>query len=326
MGLRIGFIGVGGIAQRHLQSINGMRGAEVAAVCDIDCERAATVGEKFNAAVFTDWKKMLSTAAPDAVYICVIPSAHKTMELELAKAGIPFWGEKPVHLSLATAKRVAAEVDRKNLVTAAGYHWRAMGQVKKARSFLSGKKVSLVQGWWYGGMPGVWWWRRKKESGGQHIEQTTHIYDLARYLAGDVDKVYAAAGHGAMTDVEDYDVEDVSTAVLEFKSGAVGTITSGCISAGTGKSQVGIRMDGKGWTLEFLGFGALRIAKKGKPVEFVPKASAPFEAEDKAFAKAVKSGDVSAVYCDYNDAVKSLAVTLAVDNAIKTGRLQKVAF
>lgn len=323
MTVKVGFIGVGGVAQPHLKNIDAMAGATVEAVCDLDEARMNSAAETFKAKPFKDWKKMLGSADLDALYICLFPSAHGNMEVEIARMGIPFFIEKPIHLSLATAKKVTEAVKARNTITAVGYHWRAAKRAQKARSFLEGKTASLVQGWWFGGMPGVWWWRRKKESGGQHVEQTTHIYDLARYLAGDVEKVYAAATRGAMKDIESYDVEDASTAVLEFKSGAVGTIVSGCITSGTGKPMVGLRVDGRGWTVDLTAGGRLSIAKAGKPVEF-EDASQPFEIEGKAFVQAVKTDDPSRVYCDYEDGMKSLAVTLAVDKAIQTGKTQKV--
>ena len=53
--------------------------------------------------------------------------------------------------------------------------------------------IGMALGRWMGGMPGVAWWRRQEGSGGQFVEQTTHIVDLLRYCAGEVTEVYAAA-------------------------------------------------------------------------------------------------------------------------------------
>ena len=91
-------------------------------------------------------------------------------------------------------------------------------------------------GYWMGGMPGVPWWRVRAESGGQHVEQTTHIFDLCRYLVGsDVVAVHGFAGQGSMTDVPNYDVDDMSVVNLKFASGAVANITSACMLEGWGR-------------------------------------------------------------------------------------------
>jgi len=68
-----------------------------------------------------------------------------------------------------------------------------------------------------------------QESGGQMVEQTTHILDLARYLVGDVTQVFGLAGHTPRDAFPDLDVPTVSTASLRFASGAIGNIGSTCL-------------------------------------------------------------------------------------------------
>ncbi|HID11668.1 MAG TPA: hypothetical protein EYP17_10270 [Candidatus Latescibacteria bacterium] len=77
------------------------------------------------------------------------------------------------------------------------------------------------------------------KSSGQIVEQTTHIFDLVRYLLGDVKSIYAVANIGLTTDVPNYDVRDASVVSLVFKSGVVANITSSCIVEAGG----GVRLD-----------------------------------------------------------------------------------
>ena len=79
-------------------------------------------------------------------------------------------------------------------------------------------------GYWMGGFPGVLWWRRMEQSGGQMVEQTTHIFDLARYLCGEVQEVYAVYANRGQKQIPEYNIYDVGTATLRFASGVVGTI------------------------------------------------------------------------------------------------------
>ena len=46
----------------------------------------------------------------------------------------------------------------------------------------------MALGYYMGGAPGGWWQQRDK-SGGQLVEQTTHIVDTALYVIGDVKAV-----------------------------------------------------------------------------------------------------------------------------------------
>jgi len=56
-------------------------------------------------------------------------------------------------------------------------------------------------------------------SGGQTVEQSTHIFDLARFFFGEVEKIFAAERKGLMREVENYNVEDASAVILLFESG-----------------------------------------------------------------------------------------------------------
>ena len=107
-------------------------------------------------------------------------------------------------------------------------------------------------GYWVGGMPGVWWWRRMDTSGGQAVEQTTHIFDLARYFGGEVKEVYAAHAQRFLhREVEDFTVDDVGTVTLKFVSGAIANISSGCIAP----YRVGLDIIGNNQVISISGHG-----------------------------------------------------------------------
>lgn len=63
-----------------------------------------------------------------------------------------------------------------------------------------------------------------KVSGGMFFDMTIHDFDMARFLFGEVDEVYAAGG--VMVDSKIGEAGDIDTAIitLKFKNGAIGTI------------------------------------------------------------------------------------------------------
>jgi predicted dehydrogenase len=87
----------------------------------------------------------------------------------------------------------------------------------------------MVMGYWMGGLPGAYWWRRLEMSGGQIVEQTTHIFDLARYLVGDIVRVSAATALRALHDVPDLNVPDVGVVNVWFANGAIDCIANTCM-------------------------------------------------------------------------------------------------
>ena len=74
--LRAGIIGAGWIGRQHAETINGRDDIEVAAVCDIDAERAGEAAALSGARVFSDWRQMLDDAALDVLWICTPPRTH----------------------------------------------------------------------------------------------------------------------------------------------------------------------------------------------------------------------------------------------------------
>jgi predicted dehydrogenase len=172
----------------------------------------------------------------------------------------------------------------------------------------------MALGYWMGGMPGVPWWRRLEGSGGQFVEQTTHIVDLARYLCGDVSEVYAAFATRALKDVPDFSVWDVGTVTLKFSSGAVGQISNTCLL--NQGYTVGLHIVTPDLILEHS--GALKVLEHGK-TETIAAAVNPTEREDRTFLAAVQSGDGSHIRSPYDDAVKTLAVTLAANVSATSG-------
>jgi glycosyltransferase involved in cell wall biosynthesis len=82
--------------------------------------------------------------------------------------------------------QIAQAVAAHNLITAVGYHWRFLDTVEEAQELLAANPPALALGYWLDATPPPAWWRKEQQSGGQMVEQTTHIFDLARVLVGDV--------------------------------------------------------------------------------------------------------------------------------------------
>jgi predicted dehydrogenase len=98
-----------------------------------------------------------------------------------------------------------------------------------------------VQCFWLDKVPPPLWWLRRDGSGGQVIEQTTHVLDTARGLAGEVTEVHAFGARAALPAA---DIHDVSVASLRFASGAVGTVASTCLLPRLHRAGVQVVADG----------------------------------------------------------------------------------
>ncbi|BCW94724.1 MAG: Gfo/Idh/MocA family oxidoreductase [Fimbriimonadales bacterium] len=322
MPIRIGFVGTGGIANTHFDALSQLEDAQPVAFCDIDAERAQRAAARFNGRPYTDWRTMLESETLDALYICLPPHGHDGVEIEAAERGIHLFVEKPVARTLEYAQRVAEAIQKAGVLSMVGYHFRYYGAIERAKERLQGLPVLMVKGAWDGGMPGVAWWRQHALSGGQLVEQTTHIFDLARHLAGEIVEVAAFSHYNpALLHHPDGDVSVADVVCLKFENGAVGVITdtNGLHAPG----EVGLKVYTPERVVE-VSWGRMTETEPNRKEEYFSRDN-PYLRESEAFLQAIRTGDRSLIRSDYRDGVHTLAVTLAADESGRTGQPMPVA-
>ncbi|MGY1812674.1 Gfo/Idh/MocA family protein [Blastococcus sp. SYSU D00820] len=314
--LRIGCVGTGFIAGRHLAALGSFPEVDVVAVADVDGERAEVAAARVGARAYRDPARLLATEDLDAVWLCVPPGAHGPLEAAALDRGLPFFVEKPLAADLATAESIAAGVDAAGLTTAVGYHWRHLDVVRRATALLHERPPRLLTGGWLDATPRAPWWSRRDESGGQVVEQTTHLFDLARLLAGEVTAVCAAeapAGDGA-------DVPAAAAAVLTFASGAVGSLSSARVLGW--RHAVGLEAVADGCTVAVTERGIadhrLRITTAAGEEEVVDSGQDPIAVEDREFLD-VLLGRAERVTVPYAEALRSHALAWAADRSAREG-------
>ncbi|MNJ50446.1 hypothetical protein D3C77_457180 [compost metagenome] len=182
----------------------------------------------------------------------------------------------------------------------------------------------MAMGAWMGSMPGVGWWRKQEGSGGQFIEQTTHLVDLLRYTAGEVEEVYAAYGSRIVHEQHDgVTVSDVGTVTLKLSSGAVANISNTCVLPG-GVAQVGLSLYTERGILAW-NPDLLESREDGVTTAYSGSDN-PYIAETAAFLHALRTGDTSQIRSDYADAVRTQAVTCAALASSLTGQPVRVDY
>ncbi len=315
--LRVGFVGTGGIAARHIQALQEFKNVEIAGICGRTLAKAQALAAKSGLAakVYDDYNKLFEQAALDAVYICLTPDAHGELELAALERGLALFVEKPLSAGPDTAEGIARAVEAKRAVTAVGYQWRYLNTTELARQLVAAHKPQLALGYWLDALPPPRWWSKQDQSGGQNIEQTTHIFDLARLLVGEIKHVYGL-GRNFSSPESGIEVDRVSVVTLEFAGGAIGTISS--TSLLNSRYRGGLELISDGITLS-LGYDRLLIDEGRGKSRVEPVAVDPFVLENRDFLAAV-AGEPSQVRCDYAEALRTHRVTQAVTRSIRENR------
>ena len=106
--LAIGVLGAGGnIGHTHSQNIaTYVDGARLAAVYDLNTERAEEVAKTYGAKVMASAEELIASPEIDAVVIASWDGTHADLAVKCIEAGKPVFCEKPLATTLEDAKKV----------------------------------------------------------------------------------------------------------------------------------------------------------------------------------------------------------------------------
>ena len=314
--IKVGFVGAGGRAGSHMRVLNGIEDVEITAICDVVQETAEGVAREYGANAYTDHTEMLEKEELTALYVSVPTFAHYDAEMIAAEKGTHLFVEKPVAPTMAKALEILDATNRAGVLTCVGYQVRYLGYVQQARRFLKDQTVAMASVSRWGGLPGTPWWRVMAQSGGQLVEQTTHQIDLLRYLIGEIDEVHAYFALRTLDDVPNLDIPDVYTMNMRFESGAIGSLTSAwSFVDGGGSNSMSFVLKGMRAEVDSNGVGV-------SPNGAADPGPVPDDLGDidEVFMEAIRTGDGSKILSNYEEGVRSLAVSLAANRSAETGR------
>ena len=318
--VKMAIIGCGGLGNFHLDNVLKMEGVEVVALVDVAAAAVEQTARKVpGARTYTDYKDLFAEEKGlDAALVVITPNGHGDLEFLAAEAGVHLYVEKPIELDLEVAKKKAEAIKKAGIITSVGYQERYQSEVGKLKELLKNQRVGLIEGSWLGHMPGGMWWRQKAGSGGQMVEQSTHVVDMMRYLIGDIKAVYSRGFTGLNTEYPGYDIEDTSISMFSFDSGLEGVLKTGCFIKHGTPGDVGLRIFCEGVMVEFKWNAEITYRTYTETRTVTANEPAHFNAVA-AFIEAVRTGDKSGIRSDYEDGLRTLAVTLAASQSMESG-------
>jgi len=118
------------------------------------------------------------------------------------------------------------------------------------------------------------------------------------------------------------DFEECTTCNMKFKSGAVGNVTSTCVA--NAPAGFATELVGNDVYLKLTHDTKLQGNIDGNAIDYDGTESGYYRQVEQ-FIKAVQADQQESIKTDYADAVKSMAVTLAANKSMETGKIEKVA-
>ena len=223
--MRVAVVGAGNIARTHLRAYSA-NDVVVAAIADVDFERARALAEEAGARPYADYREMLDAERVDAVSICTPPNAHRDAALLALGKRLPVLCEKPLARSVAEGRGIAEAVERAGVPFQIGLCHRFHSTVMRLKELIDsaalGRPVAF-RNRFATRIPNIqqsWFANPSISGGGVILDNGVHSIDLFRFLCGEVVSVVAQRS----TTIPSLEVEDTAALALTSESGIVGTI------------------------------------------------------------------------------------------------------
>jgi predicted dehydrogenase len=211
----------------------------------------------------TDYHAVLADPEVDVVSICAPNMLHREIGVAAARAGKPFWIEKPVGRDAAETAEVAMAAQEAGVVTSIGYNYRHVPAVEQVRELIAAGQLGRITNVRavffnsYASEPNgalSWRFRRDEAGSGALGDLLSHVIDLVQYVVAPITEVtsllstvhtqrpilpmgsadhFAVIENGELGEVEN---DDYAAALVRFAGaqagGAVGTLEASRVSVG----------------------------------------------------------------------------------------------
>ncbi len=204
--IHVAIVGCGRISDLHQLGYRGRTDACISAVCDSSRSMARAKARAWSVEkVYTAYRQLLADPQIDLVELLVPHHLHCQMTVEACQAGKHVSVQKPMALSVAEADRMIAAARQAGTVLRVYENFvfypphvraRAMieaGEIGEPQMIRMHVNTGMQKAAWKVPLR-AWLWRFdvKRSGGGPLVfDHGYHLFSLARYLMGEVERVYA---------------------------------------------------------------------------------------------------------------------------------------
>ncbi|WP_165767957.1 Gfo/Idh/MocA family protein [Virgibacillus indicus] len=315
--LKVGMIGMGRMGNHHGQKLNGIDDVEITATCTSPVQNVPLLNQQ-EPKLYHDCDDMLENEELDIVYICTPTMSHAEIAKKIIDKRLNLFLEKPLTMNLIDAWDLVTRVKQTDIICTIGYMYRYRNIVNKMEKMFNNKPISLLNGYWYWTVPPVSHIKDKDIGGGPVVDQLTHIIDLCRLFAGEVKSVNARYTLNTRKN-ESFNNWDGYVLNLEFESGAVASL-SGTLSLfealGEQSMLDNVVLDVFAKDL----FGRFTPSKLTMYTDGKMDIFEDYTGEiNDEFIKACRENNADLIKSPIEEAMKTLAVTLAANASNETG-------
>jgi predicted dehydrogenase len=204
--VRVALVGCGRVSDLHVLGYRGREDARITAVCDSNGRTARRKAAEWGVeAVYTDYERLLADADVDLVELLVPHHLHASMTVAACQAGKHVSVQKPMALSVAQCDQMIDAARSNGVVLRVYENFVFYPPCVRAKAMIDAGEVGEPQmirlhmntgsrdtAWKVPLRAWLWRFNERKAGGGPLVfDHGYHLFSLARYLMGDVTRVYA---------------------------------------------------------------------------------------------------------------------------------------
>lgn len=285
--IKVGVVGLGRQALRHISTLVGFDDVKISAVCDINEGILKKIGHRYRiSSLYKDYVKMAEKSAVDCVFVVTKPDeTHSKITEIFLENGKHVFCEKPMATKLSEMENVVKKAKDYDGILMVGFNRRYMPIFQKAKEeFMNPSQVEVCK---------AEMCAEKTILRGLNSNYV-HMIDVLRWFCGEPVRVEAQARY------KDPNYEETIVALITFDMGALGVHISNSNSGGYVErvtiygNKKTLMVDVPSLTVKNLKGGAYQPAVVTNFVtdswrEFSYKFG--FEQEDRHFINCVKTGE-----------------------------------
>jgi myo-inositol 2-dehydrogenase/D-chiro-inositol 1-dehydrogenase len=207
MTVRVGIIGAGYIGTVHAKVLMGDKRVSISGVQDVVPAKAQEMAALTGAKVYPTIEDLLGSGV-DAVYVCTPNTHHTAPVLAALKAGVHVFSEKPMATTLDEARQIRSAAASSKALYQVGHNRRFAPVYKYV-------KQAIAQGFYpvaahvkmnRGELKNPPWTSNTAVTGGFLFETPVHLFDMMRWLMGDIVEVECRARQSFYNELDAFSI------------------------------------------------------------------------------------------------------------------------
>jgi UDP-N-acetylglucosamine 3-dehydrogenase len=217
--LGVAVIGAGGWGKNHVRVYKELASTELAAVCDVNAERAKALASQFGVKAYTNSTRMLKNKEIEAVSVCTWSTKLAGEALKALKAGKHVLVEKPMATNTKQAEKLLETAEQNDLHLTVGFLMRFIPGLQHIRGAVENKKIGELV---CATAKRVSQWPERIGDVGVVKDTAIHDIDVMQYIFNE-DPINVYAKTGSMRHIK---FEDYAQIMLTYKDGKSAFIES----------------------------------------------------------------------------------------------------